>query len=227
MQPGPTQTLPEMRCHARRRRRMRISVALLALLLPAASWAVAGQKEPDLGGSTRRIADPPRWTQAREKKPDAQASERELEVADSARNKATITPTPALPETLSRPWVARALQQILDPWFFFGMTAQFVFFMRFVVQWIASEKKKRSTVPIAFWYLSLLGSLALFIYAFHRWDFVIMAGQLLACVIYVRNLMLISDWRKRRQQAGLPLDPQEADDWEEAAASGGKSHGGR
>ena len=90
------------------------------------------------------------------------------------------------------------------PFFFFGMTAQFVFFMRFVVQWIASERRKRSTVPVSFWYLSLVGSLALFVYAFHRWDFVIMSGQALACLIYVRNLMLISDSRKRRRQAGLP-----------------------
>jgi lipid-A-disaccharide synthase-like uncharacterized protein len=114
-----------------------------------------------------------------------------------------------------RPLLAKVLEQVLDPWFFFGMTAQFVFFMRFVVQWIASEKKRRSTVPVAFWYLSLVGSLALFVYALHRWDFVIMAGQLLACVIYIRNLMLISDWRKRRRQAGLPtndLDAEDADD---------------
>ena len=102
------------------------------------------------------------------------------------------------------PLLAKALEQIFDPWFFFGMTAQFVFFMRFVVQWITSERRKRSTVPVSFWYLSLVGSLALFVYAFHRWDFVIMSGQALACLIYVRNLMLISDSRKRRRQAGLP-----------------------
>jgi lipid-A-disaccharide synthase-like uncharacterized protein len=115
--------------------------------------------------------------------------------------------------------LSRAMREILDPWFFFGMTAQFVFFMRFVVQWIASEKKRRSTVPVAFWYLSLVGSLALFVYALHRWDFVIMAGQLLACVIYIRNLMLISDWKKRRRQAGLPTDVDPDDVHEDAAAT--------
>jgi lipid-A-disaccharide synthase-like uncharacterized protein len=117
------------------------------------------------------------------------------------------------------PLLAKALEQILDPWFFFGMTAQFVFFMRFVVQWIASEKKKRSTVPVSFWYLSLLGSLALFVYALHRWDFVIMAGQFLACGIYIRNLMLISSWRKRRRQAGLPIDDPDDEDGESAVAA--------
>lgn len=107
-------------------------------------------------------------------------------------------------------WFAEVFQKTLSPWFWFGMTAQFVFFMRFVVQWIVSEKRRRSTVPVAFWYLSILGSLALLVYAAHERDPVIMAGQLLACVIYVRNLMLISDWRKRRLQAGLPVN--EADD---------------
>src|SRR5690606_34030162 len=100
-------------------------------------------------------------------------------------------------------------------WFWFGMTAQFVFFMRFMVQWIVSERNRRSTVPISFWYLSLVGSLALFVYAVKQRDPVIMAGQLLACLIYIRNLMLISDWQKRRQQAGLPVteaDSEHAED---------------
>ena len=103
-------------------------------------------------------------------------------------------------------------------WLIIGFLGQGFFFMRFVVQWIASEKKRRSTVPVAFWYLSLVGSLALFVYALHRWDFVIMAGQLLACVIYVRNLMLIADHRKRRRQAGLPIDDLDRDDEPAAVA---------
>jgi len=109
-------------------------------------------------------------------------------------------------------WFAEVFGKIRSPWFWFGMTAQFVFFMRFVVQWIVSERRRRSTVPIAFWYLSLAGSLALFVYAAHERDPVIMAGQLLACVIYVRNLMLISDWQKRRRRAGLPADEEEETD---------------
>jgi len=112
------------------------------------------------------------------------------------------------------PKVAKIVRQITDPWFIFGMTAQFVFFMRFVVQWIASEKKRRSTVPVSFWWISLIGGLSLFVYALHRDDLVIMSGQLLACVIYVRNLMLISNHKKRRQQAGLPTDDLDAEDEE-------------
>ncbi len=111
-----------------------------------------------------------------------------------------------------RGWIAEVFGKIRSPWFWFGMTAQFVFFMRFVIQWIASEKKRRSTVPVAFWYLSLVGSLALFVYAIHERDPVIMAGQLLACVIYIRNLMLISDWKQRRRQAGLPTDDPDAEE---------------
>jgi lipid-A-disaccharide synthase-like uncharacterized protein len=115
------------------------------------------------------------------------------------------------------PWLQEVRKKIRSPWFWFGMTAQFVFFMRFVVQWIASERKRRSTVPVAFWYLSLVGSLALFVYAIQNRDPVIMMGQLLACGIYVRNLMLISDWRKRRRQAGLPIDDLDADDQKQTA----------
>lgn len=106
-------------------------------------------------------------------------------------------------------WLTEVFDKVNSGWFLFGMTAQFVFFMRFVVQWIVSEKKRRSTVPVAFWYLSLVGSLALFVYAIHERDPVIMAGQLLACGIYIRNLMLISDYAKRRRQAGLPAEAEE------------------
>lgn len=116
-------------------------------------------------------------------------------------------------------WFDEVFHKTLSPWFWFGMTAQFVFFMRFVVQWIVSEKRRRSTVPVAFWYLSIVGSLALLVYAAHERDPVIMAGQLLACVIYVRNLMLISDWRKRRLQAGLPVnETDDAQDSESVAS---------
>ena len=97
------------------------------------------------------------------------------------------------------------IKQLQSPWFWFGMVAQGVFFMRFMVQWIASERQRRSTVPVAFWWLSLVGGLSLFVYAAGKLDLVIMAGQLLSCFIYVRNLMLIRDFELRRRQAGLPV----------------------
>ena len=85
----------------------------------------------------------------------------------------------------------KAMGDLLNPWVLFGFGAQFCFMMRFVVQWISSERRKRSHVPVAFWYLSLAGGLMLFTYAVHRADPVFILGQGLGCFIYVRNLMLI------------------------------------
>jgi lipid-A-disaccharide synthase-like uncharacterized protein len=93
-----------------------------------------------------------------------------------------------------------------DPGFFFGMAAQFAFFLRFFVQWVISEKRRRSTMPIAFWYFSLAGGLMMFVYAVHRAEAVFMLGQLFACFIYLRNLMLIYGHRRRVQQ-GLAATP--------------------
>ncbi|HSW44262.1 MAG TPA: lipid-A-disaccharide synthase N-terminal domain-containing protein [Phycisphaerae bacterium] len=94
-------------------------------------------------------------------------------------------------------WSAKVWASFWDPLFVFGMAAQGVFFLRFVVQWIVSERQGRSTIPIAFWYLSLVGSALIFVYAILRADPVFMLAQVLACVIYVRNLMLISRQRRR------------------------------
>ncbi|MCM8778819.1 MAG: lipid-A-disaccharide synthase N-terminal domain-containing protein [Candidatus Omnitrophica bacterium] len=79
----------------------------------------------------------------------------------------------------------------LNFWLILGFTAQFFFFLRFFVQWIVSEKKGKSTIPLAFWYLSLLGGTLLLIYALYRQDPVFILGQAMGMVIYVRNLILI------------------------------------
>lgn len=96
------------------------------------------------------------------------------------------------------PWerIARAVR---NPWVVFGFAAQGIFMMRFVIQLIASERKKRSHVPVAFWYLSLTGGLMLFVYALVRRDPVFVLGQGLGIFIYARNLMLI----RSRQTAML------------------------
>ena len=78
-----------------------------------------------------------------------------------------------------------------DTWVIFGFAAQAVFASRFMVQWIASERAGRSIVPTLFWYLSLLGTTMLAVYALHRKDIVFILGQTLNIFIYVRNLMLI------------------------------------
>lgn len=78
-----------------------------------------------------------------------------------------------------------------DLWVAFGLAGQLIFGARFIIQWLASEKKKKSHIPIGFWYLSLLGGLITTIYAIHRRDTVFILGQGAGLVVYVRNLMLI------------------------------------
>jgi len=84
--------------------------------------------------------------------------------------------------------------------YIFGFLGQAMFFMRFFIQWIASERKGESYIPIYFWYFSLSGGLILFIYASIRRDPVFMVGQATGLFIYIRNLMLIH--RKRWKDKG-------------------------
>lgn len=75
-------------------------------------------------------------------------------------------------------------------WYVLGFAGQIAFGSRFVVQWLASERRGRIVIPMAFWVLSLCGGLALVVYAFHRHDPVFAFGQLAGLVVYGRNLML-------------------------------------
>ena len=84
----------------------------------------------------------------------------------------------------------------INGWVVFGFMGQAAFSLRFLVQWIASEKKGESTIPITFWYFSLLGGLILFAYAIYRRDPVFIVGQGCGAFIYVRNLVLINRKRK-------------------------------
>ena len=83
-------------------------------------------------------------------------------------------------------------------WLAVGFGGQALFFMRFLVQWIVSEKRKESQIPIAFWYFSLGGGLVLLVYSIHRRDPVFIAGQGAGVFIYVRNLMLIHGGSARK-----------------------------
>jgi len=76
-------------------------------------------------------------------------------------------------------------------WLVVGFAGQALFTMRFVVQWIQSERQRRSIVPVAFWYFSLGGGLTLLAYAIHRADPVFIVGQGAGVFIYLRNLHLI------------------------------------
>jgi lipid-A-disaccharide synthase-like uncharacterized protein len=81
-------------------------------------------------------------------------------------------------------------------WQVIGFVGQGIFTARFLVQWAASEKKGDSVMPVAFWWLSILGGFNVLIYAIHRRDPVFIVGQSMGMVVYVRNLMLVA--RKKR-----------------------------
>lgn len=84
-------------------------------------------------------------------------------------------------------------------WLAIGFLGQALFSARFIVQWLSSEKLKKSVIPQAFWYFSVAGGCTLLAYAVHRRDPVFVLGQAAGLLIYVRNLQFL--WRDRRQAA--------------------------
>ncbi len=76
-------------------------------------------------------------------------------------------------------------------WLAIGFIGQALFFMRFLVQWIASERAKRSVIPTMFWYFSLGGGTILLFYAIYRQDPVFILGQGLGFFIYLRNIYFV------------------------------------
>ena len=83
-------------------------------------------------------------------------------------------------------------------WLTIGFLGQAFFSMRFLVQWVASERRKESVIPLSFWFFSIGGGLTLLIYAVYRMDPVFIVGQGAGLFVYLRNLYLI-----RRKQSGL------------------------
>ncbi len=81
-----------------------------------------------------------------------------------------------------------------------GFLGQLMFSGRFLVQWIASERKKKSIVPVSFWFLSLSGSFLLLIYAIYKKDIVFTLGQLFGFIVYIRNLLIISKTKKEGEK---------------------------
>lgn len=84
----------------------------------------------------------------------------------------------------------------LDWWVLLGFLAQGIFTMRFLLQWIASERAGRSVIPLAFWVFSLFGGALLLIYALYRKDIVFIVGQALGVFVYLRNLHFVLRERK-------------------------------
>ena len=85
-------------------------------------------------------------------------------------------------------------------WIIIGFAGQALFSARFIVQWLASERVKRSIIPTAFWYFSLAGGVTLLAYAIHKQDPVFIAGQGLGLIVYLRNLYLIRSGRQKVEE---------------------------
>ena len=87
-------------------------------------------------------------------------------------------------------------------WVIIGFIGQALFGARFIIQWIVSEKRGESTIPLAFWYCSIGGSIVLLTYAIHLEDPVFIVGQSLGSIIYIRNLILIDNKKKALEGSG-------------------------
>lgn len=84
-------------------------------------------------------------------------------------------------------------------WIAIGFVGQALFSARFIVQWLASERAKRSLIPLAFWYFSLLGGVVLLSYAIHKRDPVFIVGQAAGLFVYLRNLYLLRSGRQKAE----------------------------
>lgn len=104
-------------------------------------------------------------------------------------------------------------------WIALGLAGQIAFFGRMAIQWIVSEKERRSVVPAAFWYLSLAGGMLLFAYFIWRKDIVGVLGQTTGVVIYARNVRLIFKDRRRQRRDAAVAATTRSESPEQAASS--------
>lgn len=102
---------------------------------------------------------------------------------------------------LAQWWAATPTTELA--WLAVGFLAQLMFSMRFILQWLASERARRSIVPEAFWYFSFLGGAMLFAYAIYRMDPVFILGQGGGLLIYARNIHLI--WQRKSEDGDAPV----------------------
>ena len=85
-------------------------------------------------------------------------------------------------------------------WLCVGLLGQILFMMRFIVQWLHSERHQQSIIPVSFWYFSLVGGLTVLLYGIHKMEPVIILGQLPGTFVYARNLMLINRHKKSQKE---------------------------
>jgi|TARA_B100000809_G_scaffold248044_1_gene277736 lipid-A-disaccharide synthase-like uncharacterized protein len=91
----------------------------------------------------------------------------------------------------------------VNQWLIIGFIGQALFGARFIIQWVVSEKKRESTIPLAFWYCSIGGAVVLLAYAIHKQDPVFIVGQSMGSIIYIRNLILIDRKKKALTSVGV------------------------
>lgn len=89
-------------------------------------------------------------------------------------------------------------------WLVVGFVGQGLFSMRFLIQWLQSERLRQSVIPTAFWYFSLAGGLTLLAYAIHRRDPVFITGQASGTLIYLRNLYFIRKSKGAKTETMAP-----------------------
>ena len=94
-----------------------------------------------------------------------------------------------------------------NQWLIIGFVGQALFGARFIIQWVVSEKKGESTIPLSFWYCSIGGAVVLLSCAIYKQDPVFIVGQSLGSIVYVRNLILID--RKRKLMASVGVDNEQ------------------
>ncbi len=94
--------------------------------------------------------------------------------------------------------------EIDKTWLAVGLIGQALFSARFIVQWLQSERIKKSVIPSAFWYFSMAGGITLLAYAIHRRDPVFIIGQGTGLIIYFRNLQFL--WRDRKNAAAARVE---------------------
>lgn len=152
-------------------------VGLALLMVPGWVTAVRAD-EPVVSAVDRLLAEDPRLSELVRRDP-------------TLLERIEADPTLAGRLATRPPMGERLTRTLTHPLALFGFGAQFLFMMRFLVQWIASERKKRSYVPVAFWYFSIGGGVLLLIYSIQRRDPVFIMGQSLGLLIYTRNLFLI------------------------------------
>lgn len=100
-------------------------------------------------------------------------------------------------------WAALTPEELL--WLFIGLLGQALFSARWILQWLVTERSRRSTVPVTFWYLSLLGGLLVLAYGLHRMDPVILIGQF-GVIIYARNVFFI---RREQGETATVINPSQ------------------